>query len=130
MCETTHSNMKKIELLVCIYEISRELVCKYGTYACSRCLTPATIVNPAVNTAFIDTTLCGPHMSWAEVLSIIVLSKVSPYPGSKMMNKSFLIVDEQTVSRLNFPYYKKKQIMPENWLGMQKSNVRYADIKT
>ena len=26
MCETTHSNMKKIELLVCIYEIPRELV--------------------------------------------------------------------------------------------------------
>ena len=45
------------------------------------------------------------------------------------MNKSYLIVDEQTVSRLNFPYYQKNQIMPENWLGMQKSNVRYADIK-
>ena len=37
---------EKIELLVCIYEISRELVCKYGIYACSRYLTPATIVNP------------------------------------------------------------------------------------
>ena len=37
---------EKIELLVCTYEISRELVCKYGNFGCSRCLTPATIVNP------------------------------------------------------------------------------------
>ena len=31
---------EKIELLVCIYEISRELVFKYGISGCSRCLTP------------------------------------------------------------------------------------------
>ena len=37
---------EKIELLVCIYEISRELVFIYGISGCSRCLTPATIVNP------------------------------------------------------------------------------------
>ena len=30
MCETTHLNMKKIELLVCIYEIPRDLVFIYG----------------------------------------------------------------------------------------------------
>ena len=37
---------EKIELLVCIYEISRELVFIYGISGCSRCLTPVTIVNP------------------------------------------------------------------------------------
>ena len=37
---------EKIELLVCIYEISKELVFIYGISACSRCLTPATILNP------------------------------------------------------------------------------------
>ena len=36
---------EKIELLVCIYEISRELVFIYGISGCSRCLTPVTIVN-------------------------------------------------------------------------------------
>ena len=45
------------------------------------------------------------------------------------MNKSYLMVDEQTVSRLNFPHYQKNLNMPENLLGMQKSNIRYADIK-
>ena len=29
---------EKIELLVCVYEISRELVFIYGIYGCSRCL--------------------------------------------------------------------------------------------
>ena len=36
---------EKIELLVCIYEISRELVFIYGISRCSQCLTPVTIVN-------------------------------------------------------------------------------------
>ena len=36
---------EKIELLVCIYEISRELVFIYGISRCSRCLTPVIIVN-------------------------------------------------------------------------------------
>ena len=36
---------KKIELLVCIYEISRELVFKYGISGCPRCLTLVTTVN-------------------------------------------------------------------------------------
>ena len=44
------------------------------------------------------------------------------------MNKSYLMVDEQTVSRLNFPFYQKNQNMSENLLGMQKLNIRYADI--
>ena len=37
---------EKIELLVCIYEILGELVFKYGTSGCSRCLTLETIMNP------------------------------------------------------------------------------------
>ena len=37
---------ENIELLVCIYEISRELVFKYGISGCSRCLTLETIMNP------------------------------------------------------------------------------------
>ena len=38
---------EKIELLVCIYEISRELVFIYEIAGCSQCLTvtPVTIVN-------------------------------------------------------------------------------------
>ena len=36
---------EKIELLVCIYEISRELVFIYGISRCSRCLRPVIIVN-------------------------------------------------------------------------------------
>ena len=36
---------EKVELLVCIYEISRELVFIYGISRCSRCLTPVIIVN-------------------------------------------------------------------------------------
>ena len=36
---------EKIELLVCIYEISRDLVFKYGISGCSRCLTLVTTVN-------------------------------------------------------------------------------------
>ena len=74
-------------------------------------------------------------MSWAEVLSIIVLPKVSLYPGSKMMNKSYLIVDEQTVSRLNVPYYKKIKlclkidlVCRNRTLGMQISKFRYANM--
>ena len=37
---------EKFELLVCIYEISRALVFKYGISGCSRCLTLVTTVNP------------------------------------------------------------------------------------
>ena len=37
---------EKIELLVCIYEISRELVFIYRIFGCSQCVTPATIGNP------------------------------------------------------------------------------------
>ena len=39
---------EKIELLACIYEISRELVFKYGISGCSRCLTLVTTVNPVL----------------------------------------------------------------------------------
>ena len=47
LCETTYLNTYEIiELLVCIYEISRELVFKYGISGCSRCLTLVTTVNP------------------------------------------------------------------------------------
>ena len=46
MGKTPHLNMKKIELLVCIYEFSRDQVFKYGISGCSRCLTLVTIVNP------------------------------------------------------------------------------------
>ena len=45
MCETTHLNMKTIELLVCIYEVLGELVFKYGISGCSRSLTLETIMN-------------------------------------------------------------------------------------
>ena len=37
---------EKIELLVCIYEISRELVFKYGISGSPRCLTLVNIMNP------------------------------------------------------------------------------------
>ena len=37
---------EKIELLVCIYEISREMVFKYGISGCPRCLTLLNIMNP------------------------------------------------------------------------------------
>ena len=46
MWKTPHLNMKKIELLVCIYEVLGELVFKYGISGCSRCLTLKTIMNP------------------------------------------------------------------------------------
>ena len=36
----------KYEILVCIYEILRDLVCKYGISGCSRRLTLVTTVNP------------------------------------------------------------------------------------
>ena len=39
---------EKIELLICIYEISRELIFKYGISGCSRCLTLVTTVNPVL----------------------------------------------------------------------------------
>ena len=45
-----------------------------------------------------------------------------------MMNKSYLMVDEQTVSRLNFPFYQKNQNMPENLLGMQILDLGYANM--
>ena len=37
---------EKIELLVCIYEIPRELVFKYVISGCLRCLTLVNIMNP------------------------------------------------------------------------------------
>ena len=40
------SKYERIELLVCIYEISRELVFNYGISECSRRLTLVTTVNP------------------------------------------------------------------------------------
>ena len=43
--ETPTFKYEKIEL-VFIYEISRELVCKYGISGCSRCLTLYSTVNP------------------------------------------------------------------------------------
>ena len=53
-----------------------------------------------------------------------------------MMNKSYLIVDEQTVSRLNVPYYKKIKlclkidlVCRNRTLGMQISKFRYANME-
>ena len=46
MWKSPHLNVKKIELLVCIYEVLGELVFKYGISGCSRCLTLETIMNP------------------------------------------------------------------------------------
>ena len=47
MGKTPHLNMKKkIERLVCIYEVLGELVFKYWISGCSRGLTLETIMNP------------------------------------------------------------------------------------
>ena len=83
---------EKIELLVCIYEISRELVFIYEISGCSWCLTPVTLVNhyhtlkKGTETGYrhlskvrleigIQTLESG--SSWSSV--IIALPEVSPY---------------------------------------------------
>ena len=70
---------EKIELLVCIYEISRELVCKYGIYACSRCLTPATIVNPIPSQVHMRQLVLSQPNHEIMTFTTMLLSKKSNY---------------------------------------------------
>ena len=54
MCETTHLNVKKIELLVCIYEIPRELVFIFGISGWSSPFGSVHVLQQGINQANVE----------------------------------------------------------------------------
>ena len=74
---------EKIELLVCIYEISRELVFKYGISRCSRCLTLGTCRAEAIRVSG------AVHESFFEHCLLLGVQITIPIPGGYLLRSFF-----------------------------------------